>query len=319
MDQYLVKRHHQDPGYGWFPEAVDGMGCESILAYSHGELFPIVHDDILRGVDLLQQQKTTCSFRIIGKLGCGSYSTVWLGRDLFVPIRIFSLSSVILTNSCDDALRNSDRYLALKVLEREESTVHNSEMRILRKLGKLQVAFFHTHPQSGFRYLCLGLKPLGSSLSNRDDARIPYPSSLMEITSFMKVLIGKVIELHRKGICHGGMYGTFFTLRRRITYRTYTVTKKFLYSDISSGNVAFGVHENAFTPEALRKTFSSARKSYILFDGPENPPPALPPNLPKYIIKANIPVLLTDIEDLSKVDLLDFGQGTSALFLTCNL
>lgn len=84
MNQYPVKRSRLDPGSGWFPKGGSGINCESLSAYEDGGLCPIVHKDILSGPDLLQQQRTTCSFKIVGKLGHGSYSTVWLGRDLSV-------------------------------------------------------------------------------------------------------------------------------------------------------------------------------------------------------------------------------------------
>jgi hypothetical protein len=79
-------------------------------------------------------------------------------------------------------------------------------MGILKKLCKLQVAFFHTHSPNGFRYLCLGLKPLGCSISNQVDAEIPLPNSLKSITGFMRSLLDRVIDLHKRNICHGGMW-----------------------------------------------------------------------------------------------------------------
>lgn len=82
-NQYPVKCFPAEPGSGWYPQLPDGMDCESLFAYEHGGLCPIIHDDILSGIDLLQQEQVSCSFQIIGKLGRGSYSTVWLGKDLY--------------------------------------------------------------------------------------------------------------------------------------------------------------------------------------------------------------------------------------------
>lgn len=78
--------------------------------------------------------------------------------------------------------------------------------------------------------------------------------------------------------------------------------------DISAGNIAYGLHRDAFTPEALKAVFEKEIKPYTCFSGPENPPP-LPPHLPKYIVQADSPALLTDTQDMANVDLLDFGQG----------
>lgn len=88
-----------------------------------------------------------------------------------------------------------------------------------------------------------------------------------------------------------------------------TVAKIFEFRYISAGNVAFGLHKDAFTPEALKAAFQDEIKSYTCFSGPEDPPPPLPPHLPKYIVQVDSPALLTDTQGISKVDLLDFGQG----------
>ncbi|KAK2758254.1 hypothetical protein FQN54_004099 [Arachnomyces sp. PD_36] len=258
-NQYPVKVTRFGPGSGWYSKLPNGMNCESLLKYECGGFCPIVHGDILSGQDLLQQQKTVRSFTIIGKIGHGSYSTVWLAKD----------------SSCN-------RYLALKVLQHDKSTLDNSEMKILKRLGRLQVAFLHTHPPNTFQYLCLGLEPLGSSLSDIIDMEIPLPTSLDGIVGFMRVLLGRVEDLHSKGICHG---------------------------DISGRNIAFGIHKDAFTSEALKATFRYEEKSYICFSGPEDPPPPRPSYLPQYITQNPCPTLLTDPNDVSKIQLLDFGEA----------
>ena len=97
----------------------------------------------------------------------------------------------------------SNRYLALKALRREYSTLDNPEMSILRKLGKLEVAFFHTHASTQDQFLCLGLKPLGCALRERFNSGIRAPG-LPSLTLLVKTLLGKVVDFHQRGICHGG-------------------------------------------------------------------------------------------------------------------
>lgn len=63
------------------------MECESLRSYENGGLCPVLLGDVLSGVDILQQGKEdgkeeVCSFKVLGKLGRGTSSTVWLGRDM---------------------------------------------------------------------------------------------------------------------------------------------------------------------------------------------------------------------------------------------
>lgn len=90
-NQHPVKVTRFEPGSGWYSKLPNGMNCESLLKYEDGGLCPIIHDDILSGQDLLQQHKTTtCSFTIVGKIGHGSYSTVWLAKDLSVYLQLLN-------------------------------------------------------------------------------------------------------------------------------------------------------------------------------------------------------------------------------------
>ena len=102
--------------------------------------------------------------------------------------------------------RNSGEHLALKVLRLEYSTLDNSEMSILRKLGKLEAAFFHTHIPTQDRFLCLGLKPLGCTLRERFNSEVDAPSDIPSITILLKTLLMKVLDFHQKQICHGGKW-----------------------------------------------------------------------------------------------------------------
>ncbi|WEW61319.1 hypothetical protein PRK78_006809 [Emydomyces testavorans] len=257
--QYPVKpcRYTSDPG--WIATRFEGSHCEKLIEYTEGGLCPILVDDMLEGNDLLHLGQH-CRLKIVGKLGQGSYSTVWLGKDIYFG-----------------------RFLALKVLRRDHSTPDNSEMRILKRLGKLQAAFFYTYPPTQDRFLCLGMQPLGANLQQRFSARLGVPRDLLSTTTFVKTLITKVFALHRQGIHHG---------------------------DISPANVALGVDKNAFSPKALQETFQEDEISYIILVHAPEPETASarPANLPEYIIHHDGP-LLTDNTDMSLVDLLDFGKG----------
>ncbi|KAK2766858.1 hypothetical protein FQN54_006172 [Arachnomyces sp. PD_36] len=177
-EQYPVKKTPAAGVPGWDTERFLGSECEYLTEYLDGGLCPIHIGDVLGGQDLLDGEKR--SFRVVGKLGRGSYSTVWLGKDF-----------------------NLDTYVAIKVLRREHSTIDNSELSILRKLDKLRSAFFHTHTLTGNRFLCLAQKPLGSTLGERLDARISEPNDIKSLTELIRVLLMKVLDFHSKGICHG--------------------------------------------------------------------------------------------------------------------
>lgn len=78
--QYPVKKHQGSDSPGWDTMCLQGSDCEYLHEYTDSGLCPVLIDDILTGSDLVHEGKT-CSFRIIGKLGRGSYSIVWLGRE----------------------------------------------------------------------------------------------------------------------------------------------------------------------------------------------------------------------------------------------
>ncbi|OJD13973.1 serine/threonine protein kinase [Emergomyces pasteurianus Ep9510] len=258
--QYPVKKRQGSKSPGWGTTLFQGSECEFLHEYTDGGLCPVLIDDVLGGSDLVHNEKT-CSFRVIGKLGRGSYSTVWLGRKI-----------------------NSDEYLALKVLRLEYSTLDNSEMSILRKLGKLEVAFFHTHVPTQDQFLCLGLKPLGCTLRERVNAEVDAPGDISSLTILVKTTLMKVLAFHQKGICHG---------------------------DISPNNVSLGVHPKAFADEVLDKTFEFDQKSDVILWNVSDlgTPPPRPGNLPEYIILRHGTPLKTNAQDMSLVDIIDFGKG----------
>ncbi|KKZ63268.1 hypothetical protein EMCG_02388 [[Emmonsia] crescens] len=258
--QYPVKKHQASNSPGWGTTLFQGSECEFLHEYTDNGLCPVLIDDLLSGSDLVHKGKP-CSFRIIGKLGRGSYSTVWLGREIY-----------------------SGEYLALKILRLEYSTLDNSEMSILRKLGKLEVAFFHTHVPTQDQFLCLGLNPLGCTLRERFNAEVDAPGDIPSLTIIVRTILMKVLAFHQKGICHG---------------------------DISPNNISLGVHSEAFINEALVKTFEFDQKSDVILwnvSDLDTPPPR-PGNLPEYIILRYGTPLKTNAQDMSLVDIIDFGKG----------
>ncbi|KMP03640.1 hypothetical protein CIRG_03332 [Coccidioides immitis RMSCC 2394] len=130
-------------------------------------------------------------------------------------------------------------------------------------------------------YLCLGLNPLGSTLRSREYSELDPPSDSTTITTFMRTLFKKVEALHRNGICHG---------------------------DLSAANVAFGVSQNALTPSALQRTFSYGLKAYFVYIKPGEPPKR-PQYLPEYIVQTINTALMSDMNDMTKVEILDFGNA----------
>ncbi|PGH06801.1 serine/threonine protein kinase [Helicocarpus griseus UAMH5409] len=265
--QYPVKTHGDLVSPCWIQTHLEGSDCEYLINYNEGGLCPVVMDDVLSGSDLIHGEKP-CSFKILGKLGWGSYSNVWLGREI-----------------------TSGKHLALKILRKEHSTLDNSELSILRKLGKLEVAFFHTHVPTQNRFLCLGLKPLGCTLRERVNAKVHAPSDLSSLTTFVKTLLMKVLDFHEKGVCHG---------------------------DISPNNISFGVLPEALTEEGLRETFEEDLRSDVLLWGAENldNPPPRPANLPEYVVCRYGTPLKADEEDMSKVEIIDFGKSLNKGFET---
>ncbi|KAK2766912.1 hypothetical protein FQN54_006227 [Arachnomyces sp. PD_36] len=259
--QYSVKERQGTSCPGWDTQYFQGSECEYLLDYNEGGLCPVHIDDVFDGSDLIHEGKP-CAFRITGKLGRGSYSTVWLARDTTVS--------------------TSGKHVALKVLKREHSTLDNPELSILRKLEKLHAAFLHTHAPTRDRFLCFAQQPLGSTLRERVNAEVSAPVDIPSLTAFLKTLLTKMLDFHRRGICHG---------------------------DISTGNVAFGVHPEAFTKEALDQTFESDLKSNVKITNVSGTPPPLPANLPRYLMMHKESPLKTEAEDMTKVDFIDFGKG----------
>jgi hypothetical protein len=79
-EEFPVNRGRGSPSPGWNAALNQGSKCEFPRDYTNDGLCPILIQDKLGGEDLVHNGKE-CSFEIIGKLGRGAYSTVWLGRE----------------------------------------------------------------------------------------------------------------------------------------------------------------------------------------------------------------------------------------------
>ena len=86
--------------------------------------------------------------------------------------------------------------------------------------------------------------------------------------------------------------------------------------DISANNVSLGLHPEAFTEEALHETFEYDQESHVILrHAPSDLDilPSRPANLPEYIIVRYGTPLKTSGQDMSLVDIIDFGKGSSSV------
>ncbi|KOS37634.1 hypothetical protein ACN38_g11564 [Penicillium nordicum] len=184
------------------------LPCEWVEDYRPGGYHPVVLGDVFNR-----------QFKVIRKLGEGSYSTVWLARDL-----------------------ENSGYVALKILVSEISG-STTELRILRHI--IEVA-----PVEGTRYItrllgefehrgpngvhkCLVFEPMGPSVNTmveelpqfkprRRGMKIRYPLQMAK--SILKQSLQALVFLHENGIAHG---------------------------DFQPGNILFTLNDIDSTPEDL--------------------------------------------------------------------
>ncbi|QPG98523.1 hypothetical protein C2857_007695 [Epichloe festucae Fl1] len=162
--------------------------CEWIEDYRPGGYHPVLLGDLFNNGQ----------YKVIRKLGEGSYSTVWLARDL-----------------------KNKRYVALKILVAELSG-QSSEVRILRHItdiapteGQRHVTqllgeFEHRGPNETHK--CLVFEPMGPSVNTmveelpqfkprRREMKIRYPPQMAK--RILKQSLQALAFLHDNGIAHG--------------------------------------------------------------------------------------------------------------------
>ncbi|PLB39606.1 serine/threonine-protein kinase, partial [Aspergillus candidus] len=164
------------------------LPCEWVEDYRPGGYHPVVLGDIFNNGQ----------YKVIRKLGEGSYSTVWLARDL-----------------------KSSRYVALKILVSEISG-STTELRVLRHITKVApvegtphitrvLGEFEHHGPNGV-HKCLVFEPMGPSVNTmveelpqfkprRRGMKVRYP--LWMAKSILKQSLQALAFLHENGIAHG--------------------------------------------------------------------------------------------------------------------
>ncbi|KAJ3495436.1 hypothetical protein NLG97_g3400 [Lecanicillium saksenae] len=171
-------------------KTVTAAPCEWIEAYRPGGYHPVSLGDVFDGG----------RYRVLRKLGGGSYSTVWLARD-----------------------EREKKYVALKILVAEASTEVN-EVRILRHLAaaasqaeaqrhvaRLLDEFEHRGGPNG-THKCLVFEPMGPSVNamveelpqfkpRRWDMKVRYPPRMAR--SILKQALEALAFIHSKGVAHG--------------------------------------------------------------------------------------------------------------------
>ncbi|KAH1432041.1 hypothetical protein KXX32_002647 [Aspergillus fumigatus] len=161
------------------------LPCEWVEDYRPGGYHPVVLGDVFNDGQ----------FKVIRKLGEGSYSTVWLARDL--------------------------KYVALKIPVSEISGV-TADLRIIRHLTEIAPAeaarhvtrllgeFEHRGPNGLHR--CLVFEPMGPSVNTmveelpqfkprRRGMKVRYPLRMAK--SILKQSLQALAFLHEHGIAHG--------------------------------------------------------------------------------------------------------------------
>ncbi|KAI2707809.1 hypothetical protein CBS147354_9433 [Penicillium roqueforti] len=184
------------------------LPCEWVEDYRPGGYHPVVLGDVFNR-----------QYKVIRKLGEGSYSTVWLARDL-----------------------ENSGYVALKILVSEISG-STTELRILRHIievvlvegtryiTRLLGEFEYRGPNGVYK--CLVFEPMGPSVNTmveelpqfkprRREMKIRYP--LQMVKSILKQSLQALVFLYENGIAHG---------------------------DFQPGNILFTLNDIDSTPEDL--------------------------------------------------------------------
>jgi serine/threonine-protein kinase SRPK3 len=167
------------------PQLFYGYPCVELIGYYRiGGYHPIHIDDVLHS-----------RYRIVNKLGNGSYATVWLVEDL-----------------------DSGRYAALKVLAAKVSN-DNSEVEILRHLKQRQLNDGDTNCQEflmefldDFKvegpngtHQCIVTEVLGPGIAEDVEEIYGEEQYPMEIAKTIVAQLRRgVADLHSCGVVHGG-------------------------------------------------------------------------------------------------------------------
>ncbi|KAJ5347646.1 uncharacterized protein N7506_000899 [Penicillium brevicompactum] len=184
------------------------LPCEWVEDYRPGGYHPVILGDVFNH-----------QYKVIRKLGDGSYSTVWLAHDL-----------------------NNNRYVALKILVSDVSE-STTELRILRHINQVApvegpqyttqlLDEFEHHGPNGL-HKCLVFEPMGPSVNSMveelpqfkprmQDMKVRYPPQMAK--RILKQSLRGLAFLYENGIAHG---------------------------DFQPGNILFSLDDLDSTPEHL--------------------------------------------------------------------
>ncbi|KAL7907398.1 kinase-like domain-containing protein [Trichoderma velutinum] len=162
-----------------------GVPAEELAKYCHGGYHPVHLNDLL------------CDgrYRILDKLGFGSFSTVWLARDEVKEIHV-----------------------SVKVAVAEQSHRHNGELQILQAITRtgdpthpghkhvshLLDSFYHEGPNG--RHLCIVLELLGPKISLVVNRRPNYRLDGKLARRISSQLLLAVDYIRSCGVAHGDIH-----------------------------------------------------------------------------------------------------------------
>lgn len=155
---------------------------EELSRYSPGGYYPADIDDVLHGG----------RYRITHKLGYGTYSTVWLARDLHLA-RFVSLKFLVASTPSD-----TSETLILRHLSAAADDTHPGRPYVLTLLDEFSVQ------SANGTHRCIVTEALGPSIAavkyDSDSNRLPGPIARTVASQCAK----GVSYLHSRGIVHGG-------------------------------------------------------------------------------------------------------------------
>ncbi|KAF1951326.1 kinase-like protein [Byssothecium circinans] len=195
---------------------VTGAPCEWAEDYRPGGFHPVNLGDTFRD----------SKYKVIRKLGEGSYSTVWLAVSIGYVDPYFSLlcSYVLLAFRILLLTRTipTPKYVALKIMAAKASTV-DTELRILEHLSKqaprdanaqhvmtLLDTFQHQGPNGNHR--CLAFEPMGTTAASLvEELPENKPKMYGKTDRYPKWIAKKILLhalhglafLHKNGVVHG--------------------------------------------------------------------------------------------------------------------
>ncbi|KAF8868150.1 kinase-like domain-containing protein [Mucidula mucida] len=135
----------------------------------------------------------TSRYRILYKLGCGGYGTVWLAHDLEGPSRFVALKILIA-----EATATRHEVQALVHLSSDDSPAHPGREHVVQLLDHFQIHGPNgTHDVVVTEVLCPLLSMKGLPIFER-----------MKRAFCQQTILG-VAYLHSRGVAHGGTRNLF--------------------------------------------------------------------------------------------------------------